>query len=79
MLSRAHDLQVINGIVLPVAIDVVDKLRSKQRSPERICRNEPVFVDVASNIRHRMIWFPEQDISLIRDRPATSPVVVQFA
>ena len=71
-----HDLEVGRLVVRLVAVQVVDLFAIAQRASERLLRDQPVLVDVATRVCAWMIGTLQQDIAVRRYRAAALPLGV---
>jgi hypothetical protein len=72
--ARKH-LEVLGPVVGLVAVDVVDDLRARERSPELLFGDETMLVDVPVRGRGRMVGSEDADVPVRgRRRVATASV-----
>lgn len=71
---RRHDLKVLRTIVGLVTVAVVDLFVLLQQSAQHFAGHKPVFVDVPTDIRERVISAFHQHISAAGDGASTLPV-----
>lgn len=78
--TAGPELQVLYTVVLPVTVDVMDRLMLPQRPPEVLGHDEAVLKDVAVVSAHRrermLVGDGNLDVATIRNAPPTLPCPV---
>lgn len=67
------NLQVLNGVVCPVSVDVMNNFFWLQVSTQMLLHHQTVFSGVAVAVRLWMVWAVNQDISILVNHASTTP------
>lgn len=73
------ELQVLDPVVGHILVPVMDLLLWVQHSAKMVRHHQTMLSNVSMAIRHRMLWNPQQDVSILVGRPPLSIRVVSLA
>jgi hypothetical protein len=73
---RGEHFNVLRAIVCLIIVQVVGNFLWPKRATELLCRNKTVFADIPMLVCIRMVWHPQQYVTVIVNPSAAFPEVV---